>query len=117
MTESNKPNLQLAAKEGTYYNPAYTHYVKNDKNDNTIIVSCDRCNRDNLPVCIGFGEVDLCLKCATELTEITTSNYIPNSDPVTKMQQDIFRSKTSDFPNENIKTLMAQDMFSKNKNN
>lgn len=44
---------------GKYYNPAKSHYPYNQNS----IVNCDKCNKSNLPVCIGWNDLDLCLGC------------------------------------------------------
>ena len=49
--------------KGSFYCPAYKHYNKN------VTVTCDRCKKDNLPCCIGYGEMDLCLKCADMIAQ------------------------------------------------
>lgn len=49
---------------GTYYYPAWKHYNRKTK------VFCDRCHRQNLRACIGYGQFDLCLLCVDELTRL-----------------------------------------------
>lgn len=46
---------------GTYYNPATSHYKSNGS------VTCDRCGKDNLDVCIGYKTHDLCMMCMYEI--------------------------------------------------
>lgn len=48
---------------GTFFNPASRHYGMHDAN-----VICDRCRRQYLDVCIGYGSRDLCLQCVQEVT-------------------------------------------------
>ena len=48
---------------GTFFNPASRHYGMHDVN-----VICDRCRRNYLDVCIGYGSRDLCLQCVQEVT-------------------------------------------------
>lgn len=50
-------------KYGTYHNPATKHYGI----DSTGSVACDRCRKDNLSVCIGYKQYDLCMKCVQEI--------------------------------------------------
>ena len=57
--------LQNIIKNGKYYNPATSHY---DDDDSEVV--CDKCNKSNLEVSIGYGEHDLCLKCVRNLTKI-----------------------------------------------
>jgi hypothetical protein len=52
------------ARHGTYYMPAWKHY-----GDNRKTVTCDKCKRANLEVCIGHKEFDLCLICAEKVVE------------------------------------------------
>lgn len=55
---------------GVYYNPAWKHY------GHPTNVYCDRCNRQNLPICLGYSEFDLCMSCAFALTwnnEVSTT--------------------------------------------
>jgi hypothetical protein len=47
---------------GDFFYPAWKHYGRKT------IVFCDRCNRGNLPACIGYGNFDLCLTCVNEMT-------------------------------------------------
>jgi len=56
---------QEVYKYGTYYNPASKHYSLFED----INVVCDRCNRSRLPVCIGYNEYDLCLKCVDAISD------------------------------------------------
>jgi hypothetical protein len=48
-------------KYGEYYNPANKHY--NGQED----VGCDRCQKTNITVCIGYRDIDLCLKCVSDI--------------------------------------------------
>lgn len=86
-------NLSEVVKHGTYYNPAYMHY-----NDPLTIVSCDRCNQSNISACIGFGSLDLCLKCVDELNKTVND-------------------KTANDNDTTIRTLMSQNMFNNDDNN
>jgi hypothetical protein len=43
--------LENIYKNGKYYNPAWTHY-----NIEKIFVTCDRCQRTQLNICIGWGK-------------------------------------------------------------
>ena len=48
---------------GKYYNPASMHY------DGPEEVGCDRCQKEDIAVCLGWGEYDLCLDCAAEINK------------------------------------------------
>lgn len=65
-------------KKGTYYNPAKSHYLSSDS-DEEINVTCDRCQTNNLEICIGYKEHNLCMKCIDNIKDhitrrTTTSN-------------------------------------------
>lgn len=57
---------------GKYYFPAYEHYKMN------VMVNCDRCTKNNLYVCIGWRNHDLCMICVNEIDEILHSKYYDN---------------------------------------
>ena len=64
---------------GSFYNPAWKHYGK------YVIVGCDRCGKNNINSCIGFGSQDLCLICADELTRTPKCTHyqpITHNEPV-----------------------------------
>ena len=48
---------------GQYYFPASNHYQR------ATTVNCDRCQRSQIPACIGWREYDLCLGCAQIIVE------------------------------------------------
>ena len=50
-------------KFGTYYNPASFRY------NGPCDVGCDRCDKEKITVCIGWGNYDLCLSCVAEIHE------------------------------------------------
>jgi len=65
--------MKAICKNGTYYNPAWKHY-----NMETNVV-CDKCFRDNLVMCIGYKEYDLCLNCVQDISTISkqdTKSYM-----------------------------------------
>jgi hypothetical protein len=53
--------FQQVLQHGSYFNPANKRYKEN------AIVSCDRCSRKDIPSCIGYRELDLCLTCAAAI--------------------------------------------------
>ncbi len=55
---------------GTYYNPASDHYKGNGS------VVCDRCSRENLAICIGYKNNDLCIPCVKEMSNQKKSESI-----------------------------------------
>ena len=63
-------------KYGKYYNPAWTHYRRDDAN-----VSCDRCHRTQLKVSIGWDKYDLCMDCVDKLSMLYIQDV--NPDPMT----------------------------------
>ena len=82
-------------KRGSYWNPAYMHYGNPSAN-----VTCDRCRSCDLPVCIGYGQVDLCMQCVFEISRENTSSF-----PSTRMMPRMFRD-------EEPKSMMIQGLFS-----
>ena len=76
---------QQVCLHGIFYNPASKHYGSNTS------VACDRCNKKNLEICIGYAQADLCLQCVEELCRKRTINpndiHIP---PPNKIQKDIY---------------------------
>ena len=59
---NSKHSYSIIAENGTYFFPAWKHYGR------TANVVCDRCYKSNLSACIGYGEQDLCLTCADQMT-------------------------------------------------
>ncbi len=51
-------------KYGTYYNPASKHYGNGGN------IMCDKCYKDNLNMCIGYEDHDLCLNCVEDINKI-----------------------------------------------
>ncbi len=51
-------------KNGVYYNPSYLHYPSSTSKK----VQCDNCNKV-INVCIGHGEIDLCMLCVNKFTQ------------------------------------------------
>lgn len=100
-------------ENGVYYSPANKHY------EGSGTVSCDKCKREDLDVCIGWKNNDLCLMCVSKLKAAKSStkksvkkNSIKKNSvkkrPSTKkrMRQRIFRPKSR----------MRQRQFRKNEN-
>lgn len=103
-------------KHGTYYNPAHLHY------DNpNCLVACDKCNKTNLTIAIGYDKYDLCLLCVDTLSNnpLIQSAVNRELDPslVTFMMQDTFEYKPIPShiqynPNVNkLPTRMMQDVY------
>ena len=118
MNQSNETILKKICQLGTYFNPASKHYKNNSK------VSCDRCRKQNIDICIGWDSYDLCMKCVQEVNNIIISEknepqmlsfmqqsqFITNMEQsqfLTNMEQSQFRQKPKQFPN----TKMMQSMF------
>ena len=57
-------DIDKVRKYGKFYNPAWEHY-----GSETIPVYCDNCGRPNLSMCIGWGNLDLCMICTESLPE------------------------------------------------
>lgn len=85
----------------------FINTIKNGKlchqniNENII---CDRCYKNYVKVYVNFLHNDLCLQCVDEIKDITEINIIPNSVPLTRMNQNIFIN--------NILTRMQQNILS-----
>ena len=58
-------------KYGTFYNPASKHY--NTENANVV---CDKCKKNNLTICIGYQNYDLCLSCVQNICD--NENVFPH---------------------------------------
>ena len=58
------PVLQLL-QYGTYYSQAWRHY-----GNPTTSVVCYCCRTRNLRACIGFRDIDLCMRCVAEQSEL-----------------------------------------------
>lgn len=54
----------MTLNNGIWYYPAWRHY------NSLVCVVCDRCNKSNLPACIGFDNIDLCILCVNDLINI-----------------------------------------------
>lgn len=68
MDNLNRVNYCKVIDNGTYYYPAWMKYGMKNVN-----VLCDRCGKQHLRVCIGIDEIDLCLDCISDLTELKLS--------------------------------------------
>jgi len=64
-------SYQNIIQNGNYFFPAWKHYGNPQLN-----VTCDRCNKTNLQACIGYGDRDLCLLCADNLTSFNIKPII-----------------------------------------
>ena len=64
---SSRHSYSRIAENGTYYFPAWKHYNR------VANVICDRCYKNDLKACIGYGEQDLCLQCADQITNNVVS--------------------------------------------
>lgn len=70
-------------EKGRVYYPAIDHY------NNSPNVQCDRCFRNNLEICIGYSNKDLCLPCADILANYIKSNDL-NNNVLLKMEQNMY---------------------------
>ena len=92
--------LNNCFKNGKYYNPSTSHY-----NNPSTNVMCDRCHTNNLPVSIGYGQIDLCMQCVFEMSKINSKPKVAKDSPIdlTWMLQGKY--------NPEEQTLMCQSMF------
>ena len=89
---------------GKFYNPGNLHYSK----PNTI-VNCDKCRKNNISMCIGYNDLDLCLKCASEIEDIYRRDlnpvYLDNiGEPKLQAQMEISIFDARDNKNYNHST-------------
>ena len=103
---------------GQFFYPASKHYQLMGRTGN-IIVNCDRCQNHNISACIGYGELDLCLKCANIITNDEKPSPLPTkpimykSDVMIKMKQDQFEKNREKQIASLYTTLMIQNQFEK----
>jgi hypothetical protein len=94
-------------KHGKLYFPASSHY------DMNTIVVCNRCYKNDLQICIGYEDKDICLECAEKIVYNNKNKIkdapkylIPNPIKyypiMTAMSQKIFKPRY---------TYMCQDIF------
>jgi hypothetical protein len=110
-------NFQEIIKKGKYYNPAHSHYNKESN------IVCDKCQTNNLHICIGYKEWDLCLSCVDSystkshdkvsymLPNMYNKDKKTNPDIVTLMAPNMYNKDKKTNPD--IVTFMAPDMFNK----
>lgn len=55
--------FQQICDHGTYFNPAWKHYGEPGN------IICDKCRKNNLDICIGYQDKDLCLECVMEINK------------------------------------------------
>src|SRR5437868_7628311 len=99
---------------GTYYNPASNHY------NNGGTVTCDRCKKTDLDICIGWEKYDLCLPCVEKVknnmnkpvSDNTPRIMMMQSQFATRMEQEQFRTK---MQQNQFATFMQQNQFNEKK--
>ena len=103
-------------ENGTYYYPAASHYEVSGLECNG--VTCDRCHKDFLEVCIGKDDSDLCLRCVHDIVNINKriKMFKPSGHMLmTRMEQSIYtpktRKSTVNDDDPEVATFMMQDMF------
>ena len=116
-------------KYGKFYYPAISHYP------NSLNIQCDRCYKNDLQSCIGYEDIDLCLKCVDLLINFKNTNhfeikipkdykYLTEPKYLTRMEQFALKSSSllrasyarsleeqNMFKRFNNLTLMKQNMF------
>lgn len=80
---------------GKYYKPAWLHYGRKT------VVFCDRCNRVNIPECIGYKQFDLCLQCANELTRANHDCPRPHCHGTVAINDNILQYQKEDYEDLN----------------
>lgn len=94
----NKDVMLQIYKLGSYYNPATNHYGYEAN------VTCDRCFKSHLSICIGWQTYDLCLPCVNEINKEINKEVKKKSTPVCKTNMEQSQFKT-------IKTMMLQSQY------
>lgn len=87
--------IMNAYKFGKYVNPAWSRY------NNPTNVICNRCKANSLRVCVGYEEIDLCMKCVDIISETVHASppvkiFMPE---LTLMEQNMFRNEKSSHVN------------------
>ena len=93
--------LRETVTHGQMYFPATNHY------SHFCVVACDRCNKTNLDICIGYEKIDLCLPCAEKVAnDINNSRYTYHGGDLTLMESYKF------YDNRDCdRTFMMSDKF------
>lgn len=103
-------------KEGSYYNPANLHYGSEGT------VSCDRCKREDISMCIGNSKNDLCMECVCTIEKElesksslkTTKEGSYKEHTRKKMKQRNYKKKTkSKSYKESTRKKMKQRNYKK----
>jgi hypothetical protein len=63
MSDPEEKKFYEVFKYGVYYFPASKHY------GGPVEVGCDRCLREDIATCLGWGEVDLCMECVADINK------------------------------------------------
>lgn len=105
-------------KQGKYYFPANQRYGVGK------YVVCDRCKRHDIPSCIGYGDMDLCLPCAEQVAviikkkesapdpyELSPFGGIRTRMATSRFEQPTTLMATSRFRDLSTMTYMASDRF------
>jgi len=104
MSKNNKTLFKNICEKGKFYNPATKHYGGEGE------VTCDRCQKSDIPMCIGWKENDLCLDCVSEIGKSETRKGVtkvtkPDKGSVVKPRR-VSRSS--------VRKRMRQNMFRRN---
>lgn len=95
---------------GTYYNPASNHYNRQTS------VTCDRCRRVDIDMCIGLNTYDLCLLCVQQVNnDLKTRPAVPEPQICIRPREDIIAMmmQRQFDPNPTYMTKMMQGDFYK----
>ena|SRR5579872_6181535 len=106
-----EPVLKDILKYGKYYFPATSHYSY------SCSVICDRCNKTNLPACIGctLGDktYDLCMNCVDGLTK---DNKVPIIDDLPSGVVTLMMADRFDVQNQRDGGMVTKMMSNRFKN-
>lgn len=99
-------------ERGQFYCPAGKHYGNPDA-----AVTCDRCQRTNIPACVGFERFDYCLSCIEAIVQTcptwssSSSSSLGYTKPSIRLPPSLHPPVTRMMHDMYTRTLMAQDMF------
>jgi hypothetical protein len=120
-------NFTEIIKNGKIYDPAYKHYDTHnafaynvDDDYENINVICDRCSESHLPICYGYNEDDLCIRCVKTIIKRKSKHFEPEflKELKASLVKISVKLLKSDIGRENkgydsIRTKMAQKMYKK----
>jgi hypothetical protein len=99
--------LLEVAKLGKYYNPTFSHYNSESG------VTCDRCHMVDLKICIGYKDLDLCVRCVNIVTDLEHYNKTYLNGLLSDESSDNNEPNDNKTATKNAIEKMAQRTYSK----